>query len=103
MDELNFDYNKIAVELSKEFTSFLYETLRIKTVDAYKTISSKFEKTFAKYLKTSISRYSQTKTLLYKDKPVSLKNIYVPTDLLMRNKKLSTDSIDNLFVASNRI
>ncbi|MEH6672041.1 NACHT domain-containing protein [Halopseudomonas sp.] len=47
------------------------------------------ETCFTEYTKRCYQRYSKTKTLLYRETPVKLKNFYVRTDLTKNNRKIN--------------
>ena len=49
---------------------------------------------FKQYLERAYTKNSRTKTLLYRDTPVSLKNFYVRTDLVVRSSIRENTIID---------
>ncbi|PIA69467.1 hypothetical protein CDR19_18465 [Ectopseudomonas toyotomiensis] len=50
------------------------------------------EKSFSKYLVRSYERYSKTKTLLYRDQPVRLRDFYVKTDLSLGQERVEAEN-----------
>ncbi|MFZ2726546.1 MAG: NACHT domain-containing protein [Methylococcaceae bacterium] len=75
----------------------------------YKVGSSQYEKAlvafdnrFNNYLTQSYTRYSQIKTLLYRDKPVSLTAHYVPSNFSLRHEDIMGDDIINRFISHKK-
>jgi hypothetical protein len=75
------DPNKIAVELVKQFAKPIFEGVGKLTTDAHDKLKVTLNTCFSKYITRSYDKYSKTKTLLYRDAPVNLKDFYVRTDL----------------------
>lgn len=74
-------------EVIKQFTLPIYNGLKKITKDAYNRIQVSFDLCFSEYLERNYERYSKTKTLLYREVPVNIKDFYVRTDLII-NKKI---------------
>lgn len=77
----DLDLNKIIVELVKQFSAPVVEGAKSLGTDALEKLKVNLNLCFTKYLERSHDRFSKTKTLLYREAPVSLKNFYVRTDL----------------------
>lgn len=75
------DPNKIAVELVKQFSKPIFDGVGKLTKDAHDKLKVTLNSCFSKYITRSYDRYSKTKTLLYRDAPVNIKEFYVRTDL----------------------
>jgi len=75
------DLNGVAVELVKQFAQPLF--LAAKTLSKHLTDKVKvgLDLCLTEYIKTNYTRYSRTKTLLYRGAPVNLREFYVRTDL----------------------
>ncbi|WP_167144874.1 NACHT domain-containing protein [Pseudomonas sp. OTU750018] len=56
-----------------------------------------------KYLERSYERYSKTKTLLYRERPVSIKNFYVRTDLVLEFRTISEQDFLTQIKTNKRI
>lgn len=69
----------------------------------YNEFKVKTGSTFKEYINSSIGKYSYTKTILYKSKPVLLNNFYVCLDLKIGNKVIRTKSIKNILTISKNI
>ncbi|EPQ2884102.1 NACHT domain-containing protein, partial [Acinetobacter baumannii] len=67
-------------EVIKQFTLPIYNGLKKITKDAYNRIQVSFDLCFSEYLERNYERYSKTKTLLYREVPVNIKDFYVRTD-----------------------
>jgi hypothetical protein len=99
MSKSELDPNKIIAEIiqlnlgdiKKGWSSF------------FSTTWVKFERAFKGYIKRTHKKYSKTKTLLYKNDPVNLMDIYVATGLKVGEKNILTDKISELFDISNRL
>jgi GTPase SAR1 family protein len=75
------DPNKIAVELVKQFAKPIFDGVGKLTKEAHDKLKVTLNTCFSKYITRSYDRYSKTKTLLYRDAPVNIKEFYVRTDL----------------------
>lgn len=75
------DPNKIAIELVKQFAKPILDGVGKLTNEAHDKLKVTLNTCFSKYITRSYDRYSKTKTLLYRDAPVNLKEFYVRTDL----------------------
>lgn len=78
---MTMDFNTIATELVKDFSNTIYEKFIKLGDEQYKKSLVVFEICFTDYLARSFERYSKVKTLLYRDRPVELKEHYVPVNL----------------------
>ncbi len=92
------DPNKIAIELVKQFAKPIFESVGKLTNEAHNKLKVTLNTCFADYIVRSYDKYSKTKTLLYRDAPVSLKDFYVRTDLQIGfdNKIKESDFIEQL-------
>lgn len=92
------DPNKIAVELVKQFAKPIFESFGKLTTEAHEKFKVTLNTCFSKYITRSYDKYSKTKTLLYRDVPVNLKEFYVRTDLELGfgNKIKESEFIEQL-------
>ncbi len=71
---------------------------------AYKELLIKTGKAFSRYYDTSISKYSEMKTILYRNNPVKLYDFYIHLDLKYNKEKIIDSSeINNLIKISKSI
>jgi hypothetical protein len=56
---------------------------------------------FKQYLQFSVNKYSNIKTILYRDVPVNIKDYYVHTDVLFKKKSIKVDKITTITDISN--
>lgn len=86
-------------ELIKQFTLPIFNGLKKLTKDANNKIQVSFNLCFSEYLERNYERYSKTKTLLYREMPVNIKDFYVRTDLRINSKHIDEntfiDEIEN--------
>lgn len=75
------DPNAIAVELVKQFAKPIFDGVGKLKGEALDKLKVTLNTCFSKYINRSYDRYSKTKTLLYRDAPVNIKDFYVRTDL----------------------
>ncbi|MEL4430165.1 NACHT domain-containing protein [Shewanella mangrovisoli] len=75
------DPNAIAVELVKQFAKPIFDGVGKLKGEALDKLKVTLNTCFSKYITRSYDRYSKTKTLLYRDAPVNIKDFYVRTDL----------------------
>lgn len=73
-------------ELIKQFTLPIYSGLKNLTKEADNKIKVTLGACFTDYLLRNYERYSKTKTLLYREMPVKLKDFYVRTDLRINSQ-----------------
>lgn len=97
---MNLD--KLITELVKNIS----KPILVKMYDVgsaqYKKSLVTLELAFNKYLKSSYARYSKIKTLLYRDRPVALREHYVSSDFQLSKEKISGNAILQKFIASKR-
>lgn len=86
------DVSKIAVELVKQFSKPVIEGVKSVGGSAKDRLRVDFHVCFTKYLERSHERLSKTKTLLYRQAPVSIKKFYVRTDLSLGNNQTVKES-----------
>lgn len=99
---MDLGVENIIKDLVKDFaTATIDKTLELGGKQ-YKKILVTLELCFTKYLERSYSRYSKTKTLLYRDRPVDLKAHYVPTDFKLDEKIICGKDILSKFQECNR-
>ncbi|WP_246261461.1 NACHT domain-containing protein [Alteromonas ponticola] len=87
----------IITSLTKDLAAKVLNKTLEKGTEQYNKALVIFEFCFSKYLRRSHERYSKIKTLLYRDRPVSLKEHYVYTDLALDKKKISGTEIFETF------
>jgi hypothetical protein len=67
--------------------------------DSYKKIKIKTGSAFSDYLDTAVRKYSEIKTILYRDAPVFLYNFYIDNDLQQGENIVNTSYI--IYTADN--
>lgn len=102
MGDTDFDINKVISDLVMETGRRILNSVGGFGKQQYKAALATLEVCFRNYLKHSYERYSKTKTILYRDKPVSLSRFYVATDVTIGKRKIGTDNIDMLAGDSTR-
>lgn len=75
------DLNSISVELVKQFAKPIFDGVEKLTSEAKDKLKVTLNSCFSKYINRSYERYSKTKTILYRNAPVNIKDFYVRTDL----------------------
>ena len=75
---------EMVTALLNQFTTPILTKLKILGSDSLSKTKVAFNVSFTAYLERSYERYSKTKTLLYRDMPVNLRNFYVRTDLIIK-------------------
>ena len=83
---------EISIELVKQFSKPVLDGAKSLGKDVIEKMKVNLNICFTKYLERAYDRYSKTKTLLYREAPVSLKNFYVRTDLMLGRKKVLKES-----------
>ncbi len=72
--------------------------------DVRKNIHIKSGKAFQEYFKTAINRYVETKTILYREKPVYIYDFYINVELSdNKNFTILTKDINQIILNGNRI
>ncbi|MHA3090622.1 NACHT domain-containing protein [Acinetobacter brisouii] len=85
----------LIAELIQKFTAPILLGLKKVARDANDKTQVILNLCFSEYLQRNYERYSKTKTLLYREMPVDLKNFYVRTDL-----EINSDFVDeNKFIS----
>ncbi|MFL0801315.1 MAG: NACHT domain-containing protein [Agarilytica sp.] len=87
-----FDINKVAVELVKQFSKPVVSGATNIGKSGLEKLKVNLELCFTKYLSRNYDRYEKTKTLLYREVPVSMKDFYVRTDLMLGTQDLVKES-----------
>lgn len=86
-------------ELINQFTLPIFNGLKKLTKETSNKIQVSFNLCFSEYLERNYERYSKTKTLLYREMPVNIKDFYVRTDLRINSKLIGEntfiDEIEN--------
>lgn len=91
MNEVNI--NEVIGNLVLQFSQSIIEKSKALGNEAMQKLKVNLNISFSKYLERSHEKYSKTKTLLYREKPVPLKDFYVRTDLTLKNTKVSEEKI----------
>lgn len=102
MGDTDIDINKLISQLVLATGKSILGSLEKHGKQQYKRARAAFNLCFRKYLKRSYDRYSKTKTILYRDRPVPLSRFYVPTNVSVGKCTISTDDIDALLGDSTR-
>lgn len=101
MNDIDVDVNKIITSLVKESAKSVIESVFKVGDSGYKKSLAVFELCFTKYLKRSHKRYSVMKTLLYRDKPVSIKSHFIQPDLRVGKNTYQSDQVDEYIDSSH--
>lgn len=94
---------EMVTALLNQFTTPILTKLKILGSDSLSKTKVAFNVSFTAYLERSYERYSKTKTLLYRDMPVNLRNFYVRTDLIINSKKVDGSGFIRLIEKNKRI
>jgi GTPase SAR1 family protein len=96
------DIESIIKDLVKDLAAkALNKTVEVGNTQ-YKKALVKLELCFTNYLARSYDRFSKIKTLLYRDRPVSLKSHYVCTDFQLVNKEVNGKVIFDSFQTNKK-
>lgn len=90
-------------ELIKQFTLPIFNGLKRLTKEANNKIQVSFNLCFSEYLERNYERYSKTKTLLYREMPVNIKDFYVRTDLMISSKIVNEHNFIEEIEGSKRL
>lgn len=99
---MSVNLDKIISELVKDISKPILAKMHEVGSTQYNKALVALEVAFKKYLKNSYRRYSKIKTLLYRDRPVSLREHYVSSDFNLGQEKVSGSYILESFVESKR-
>lgn len=89
--------------LLNQFTTPIFTKLKNLGSDSLSKTKVALNLSFTAYLERSYERYSKTKTLLYRDMPVNLKEFYVRTDLRINSKIVVGNEFIRLIEKNKRI
>ena len=98
--EVNLD--KIIAELVKDISKSILGKANKISSHQYKKILVALELAFKSYLESSYARYSKIKTLLYRDRPVELRDHYVYSNVQIEECRISGADILNEFLKTKR-
>ncbi|MCG2572876.1 NACHT domain-containing protein [Acinetobacter sp. ME22] len=90
-------------ELIKQFTVPILNGLNKLTKDANNKIQVSLNLCFSGYLERNYERYSKIKTLLYREKPVNIKDFYIRTDLKIQKKVVEESQFINEIEVNKRL
>lgn len=79
------DPNAIIAELVSQFSHSVFERAKSLGSDSIDRLKVNLNLSLTKHIERNYERYSKIKTLLYREKPVNLKDFYVRTDLMLEN------------------
>ncbi|MDP3149181.1 MAG: NACHT domain-containing protein [Ignavibacteria bacterium] len=102
MNEL-FDYNKIGAELIQNYVNSFAKGVFDGGESVLKSLQTKLKISYSKYLKAAIKKYTKTKTILYRDKPVPLYDFYEHVKVRCDKEVIDTSNIDNLLKVNDYI
>jgi hypothetical protein len=101
---MDFKIEDIIQGLVKNLAILVIEKTAAIGEKKYNELLVDFELCFSEYLERSYERYTKIKTLLYRDRPVSLKSHYVPTNYMFINDVINGLSlIDHLIESKKNI
>ena len=95
--------NETIKVLVNQFGTPIFTKLKNLGADSLTKIKVALNLSFSAYLERSYERYSKTKTLLYRDMPVNLKDFYVRTDLKINSKTVAGNNFTKLIEKNKRI
>ncbi|QOW48894.1 MULTISPECIES: NACHT domain-containing NTPase [unclassified Acinetobacter] len=90
-------------ELIRQFTLPVYSGIKNLKTDASNKIRVTLGSCFTDYLLRNYERYSKTKTLLYREMPVKLKDFYVRTDLRINSQIIDENKFIDEIEKNKRI
>ena len=91
-----FDYTKVIAEIITSNIESLTDSSKSFFTDKSQKIKIRLRKTFTDYLKSIKTKYSTTKTIIYRDTPQSIEHFYEPLDLYNDIIDLSKPKINSL-------
>ncbi len=100
MPDINVDLNKIITSIVKDSASKVIGAVYKLGERNYEKALAVFELCFTKYLGRSYERYSVIKTLLYRDKPVSIKKHFVKPDISVNKNVIGQNDHDDFITAT---
>ncbi|MBU5353904.1 hypothetical protein KQI74_16590 [Paenibacillus barcinonensis] len=95
------DLISFSVELVQNNIDKFFKSIGDFSVDAYKKIKLSSGIAFKRYLETSIKKYSEFKTILYRDAPVFIYEFYEDSELTFGENIIDASDINKLFDLSN--
>jgi len=96
-------FQKEITDLAKKNVTTIVGIVVSSIKGAYAELQLEMGTAFLEYLDLSIKKYSEIKTILFKDSPVPLYSFYVNLELGLGKKTIATDSVLNLLEVSKRL
>ncbi len=96
------ELNKVIVELVKQFAQPVVIGVKALGIEKIDKIKATLNLCFTKYIERNYERYSKTKTILYRQIPVALRDYYVRTDLSLGHNSIVKESDFILEIEKNR-
>lgn len=94
--------NDHLVEITASVINQQVENVSSRLAGELKDFWTKHVSSFKRYIELSKSRYESTKTLLYKDRPVHISDIYVGTRLKHGSHEITEKAFMDQFIQGNR-
>jgi hypothetical protein len=99
----DFDSTKFAAEIASNFIGQWIANGVDFVKDKGKKCEILLQTAFKNYLKASLKKYSLIKTILYKDQPKPLVDLYVDMDVKIKNSTIKTNKLSELLKIGPRL
>ena len=99
----DFNINEVASSVVSDLCSSVIKGATDIGKDALSKLKVNLNACLPKYLERSYERYSKTKTLLYRERPVDIKSYYVRTDLAMDSEIVPDDEFIEQIKTKKRV
>lgn len=99
----SMDYNKITAEVIQYYVDRAAKGVVGTGDDIIKLFRSRLRSSYSRYLKAVVNRYSKTKTILYRERPVPLYSFYEHLYLECEKASISTTDIDSVLEINSKL
>lgn len=97
------DLLSFSVELVQNNIDRIFKGLGNLGSDSYKKLKVSLGTAFKDYLETAIKKYSEIKTILYRDAPVFLYDFYEDSELILGEHIVDGSKLENILNISNKV
>lgn len=98
-----FNINKVFAEYASQMSSSVAEKCKGYGIDISDKFRSALGLCFSNYLGRYYDKYSKTKTLLYRDRPVSIRSFYVRTNFSVSENEFAEEHIFDFLEKEKRV
>ncbi|MFP3667780.1 hypothetical protein SB717_21785 [Priestia sp. SIMBA_032] len=100
---MQIDYSKIITDLIQRNVEKIFKGVYKKGEEKYQELIIHTRIAFEKYLKSAVNKFSKTKSIIDKHKPVYIYDFYVDIDVKCGEDIISTEKVDQLLEYSKKI